>query len=670
MGELLDVARTRQALEAVCARDLPGQGLPFQSLDWVDGDTTEIRFMVDERWCVLDLSSYSARLASDDEVDRWQRRQPRVVRRGIYPGPRRVYEVPSPDGRWFADVNDDDLWLRSARSDDSTRVTWDGTPEYGWDVEGLRWSPDSHRLALFKVDRRGVLTIPLVRWTLPDTPVESRPYSRAGEPLPQPELHVVDARDGSAVPVDVGDGGEPYLHVVGWHPDGREVYLLRVNRLVNHLSLLGVDPNTGTSRIILSERSETFLWGLDFLHGYTPRVAHLLPDGERVLWKSERDGLARLYMYSLNGDLEQVISPDSLDVDLVEFVDEPHGWIYFSARMLHAKDPYDIALYRAPLAGGSPERLLHLPQSWDRIEPTRSGDFFLVTRASIDQPPTLELRRADGRLVRELWRADLSRLRNLGWRPPERFTALAADGVTELHGLIFRPTTFDPTRSYPVLEDIYAGPQLMHTPRAMWWFNFMFSQWLAEHGFIVVILDGRGTPGRGKAFQDVVHGRFGTFEIADHAAALEQAAAVRPFMDLDRVGIFGRSWGGYFVLRALLTRPDLYEVGVASAPVVDPMHMRVSVEPYMGCLPADCPDAYEAGSNTALAGELAGKLLLIHGTRDDGAPFGESLRMVNALIAAGRPFDFLPIPEADHRSILGPYWNDVLLGYFLEHLAR
>jgi dipeptidyl aminopeptidase/acylaminoacyl peptidase len=205
----------------------------------------------------------------------------------------------------------------------------------------------------------------------------------------------------------------------------------------------------------------------------------------------------------------------------------------------------------------------------------------------------------------------------------------------------------------------------------MWFYSFWRNQWLADHGFVVITLDGRGTPGRGKAFQDFVYGRFGTFEIADHAAALEQIAHQHPYMDMDRVGIFGHSWGGYFVLRALMSRPDLFKAGVASAPVVDPIDMRVSLEPYMGCLPKDCPSAYAAGSVTDRAEEIGGKLLLIHGTADDAAPIGESMKLAGAMISAGRPFDFIPMPEANHTSIFrGSYWNDRVLEYFLEHLTN
>jgi dipeptidyl aminopeptidase/acylaminoacyl peptidase len=666
----LDVGRTRRALEAVISGPLLGRGLPFDSLRWLGDETTRIAVTVGRQEFVLDLSSYLARPASDQEVERWAWSRPRVVRGRITPGSP-VYEKLSPNGRWFASAKDGDLWLRAAQSEHSKRITYDGTEEYGWDLEGLRWSPDSRRLAIFKVDRREAPKIPIVRWSHPETPIEYRQWSQAGQPIPRPQLYIVDPSNKSVLRVNLGDGDEPYLHVVDWHPQGRELYVLRMNRLSNHLSLLGVDTDTGKSRIILSERSDTFLWGLDFLHGYTPRVAQLLADGQHFLWKSQRDGPTRLYLYNLDGDLAQILSPEDLDVDLLEFVDESEGWIYFSARSLRAPNPYDISLYRTSFSGEPPELLLRLPQAWDRIEPTRSGDFFLVSRASIDEPPVLELRRSNGTLVRELWRADLSQLKRTGWQPPERFTVNAADGETPLHGLIFRPISFDANRKYPVLEDIYGGPQLIHTPYAMWFHSFWRNQWLAEHGFVVVTLDGRGTPGRGKAFQDVVYERFGTFEITDHAAALEQLAAQYPYIDLNRAGIFGHSWGGYFVLRALLSRPDLYKVGIASAPVVDPISMRVSVEPYLGCLPAQCPEIYAKGSVSDRVEGMVGDLLIIHGALDDAAPIGESMKLASALIAAGRGFDFLPMPEANHRTIFrGPYWNEVVAQYFMEHLGR
>jgi len=287
-------------------------------------------------------------------------------------------------------------------------------------------------------------------------------------------------------------------------------------------------------------------------------------------------------------------------------------------------------------------------------------------RGNADSPPVIEVRNAEGTLIRELW-SGIEITQDAGWTPPEAFKAKAADGETDLFGLLFRPRDFDPERSYPIIDHLYLGTFTTQVPHSMLDRMYMASQGLADLGFIVFLVDARGTPGRGKAFQDAFHGEIGQYEMADHAAVLKELAAKRPYMDLERVGAFGHSWGGYAALRAILQEPDLYSVAVASAPAVDLEDFRVAIEPYMGCLPADCPEAYERGSNTQNADKLEGKLLLLHGTSDDDVPFGDLLGLIDALTRAGKPYDLVVFPEGNH-IIQGPYWWDRVTAYLKEHL--
>ena len=263
------------------------------------------------------------------------------------------------------------------------------------------------------------------------------------------------------------------------------------------------------------------------------------------------------------------------------------------------------------------------------------GRTFLDVHSTVDRPYATDLRRADGSTIARLEVADTASLAALGHRPPEPFTARAADGTTVLHGVIYTPADFDPSRRYPVVDYIYGGAFLSAVQKeyAPTLGMQRIAASLAQMGLVVVMVDARGTPGRDKAFQDATYGRVGQMEIADHVAALRQAAESRPWMDLSRAGIAGHSWGGYFALRGMLTAPEFFRAGYAGAPG-DLTELAVINEPHMG-MPAENPEGYERGSNLPLAANLAGPLKIMHGTSDVNAPFSTTMRMISAFIAAG-----------------------------------
>jgi dipeptidyl aminopeptidase/acylaminoacyl peptidase len=277
----------------------------------------------------------------------------------------------------------------------------------------------------------------------------------------------------------------------------------------------------------------------------------------------------------------------------------------------------------------------------------------------------------DGTRLLTLSCADVSGLDELELPRVEPFTVPAADGVTELHGVLYLPPGFDPAGSYPVIESQYGGPQAVVHP--VTFAGGVDQMAYARAGFVVVTVDGRGTPARGKAFQDVAYGRFHEYHVEDHAHALRQLLERTPFMDPDRVGVVGGSWGGYGAVRLLLLAPDLYKVGVAMCPVYDfDDHTATAIEPYMG-LPADRPDAFRAGSSIAMADRLEGRLLIIHGTSDVNATFSATMKMCEALARADKPYDLVVLPGADHGFRAGDldqnrYVRAATIRYFLEHL--
>jgi dipeptidyl aminopeptidase/acylaminoacyl peptidase len=279
------------------------------------------------------------------------------------------------------------------------------------------------------------------------------------------------------------------------------------------------------------------------------------------------------------------------------------------------------------------------------------------------------VRNRDGRIILPLESADTTGLGETGYRPPETATVLAADDSTRIAAVLYRPANFDPGKRYPVIDLIYGGPPFNAVPHTFG--GTIFSpeaSALAQTGFVVAVIDARGTPGRSRAFRDAVYGRIGEIEIADHVAGIRQLAATRPYMDTTRVGITGYSWGGYYVLHAMLTAPSIFRAGYAGAPGDFTSDAFVN-EPHLG-LPSEAPNAYARGDNTLLAKNLEGALKIAHGTADTNAPFSNTMRMVAALIRAGKRFELLVLPGENHAlaQTRAYYRNDVRV-FFVRHLG-
>ena len=677
-GPLFDTARLRQALTALLGQEPPYQGLPFAEFTFVDGEKV-VQFAVEDKNFILQLDSYTITQALSASEEEKKRLVPQIVRKRLDAPP--VKEILSPDRRWFASVKDHNLWLRSTNDRPSMPITTDGIKDYEWDVDGAEWSPDSFKLAVRKVDYRKVAKLPIVHWLKATEEVEWV-QSDTGEgmgPMPQPKLFIVDILSKRQVQLDTGNDPDQHFYLLGWRPDGSELLFLRKSRDHKKLDLMAADPATGATRVILTETQKTFVIDWSFLVFKWLRRFTWLEDGKKFLWVSERDGWKHIYLYDLEGNLIRRLTQGDFPVVRIEAVDEKKGWVYFTAHGERQRPfdkaqgkPYDIQLYRVNLKGKSLSMLTETPgQHMIQIAPSK--EFFLDTHSSPDRPPVVELRAADGKLFQTLSQANIDVLKDLKWSPPEEFVVKAANGTTDLYGVLYKPYDFNPKKKYPVIEVIYAGPQFYEVPHTFthphgFDFHAEHGQALAQLGFIVFVVDGRGTPGRGKEFQDVVYGNIGRHEIPDHVAALHQLAETRPYMDLGRVGIFGKSLGGYFSLRALLFAPDVYHVGIAIAPATD-LYIGHWIEAYMD-LPEKNKEAYEYGSNLRLAENLRGKLLLIQGTSDGNAPFSQTMKMVEALIRTDKPYDLLVLPEETHyfTDAATKYIQEAISRYFQEHL--
>jgi dipeptidyl aminopeptidase/acylaminoacyl peptidase len=671
-----DEMRLRQALKARTGKADDSKGTLISTFTFAN-EETKVRFRYADKDWLLTLADYS--LVESEEPAEKKPEQPRQLRKGYLDGEAPTYEKASPDGMRFATEKDFNLGIRRAGSPEIDTITTDGTKDYPWVVNQVLWSPDGKHLAVARSDSRKVPRYPVVRWLNPDLPVEQSPATRPGQPIPQYQLVFVDVASKKHVPVVSDKRSDLTLLPIRWTPDGRELLFLRTDRECKTLELVAAAVDTGATRVLVRETADTFvqlpLLGMPTLP--------IVGNGSQFLWLSERSGWNHLYLYGLDGKLVCPLTKGEFPVMKLVEVDTTNGWVYFSAHD-NPERPYDTHICRVNLNGEGFRRLTEAEGQHDtpaylaalsrsssanaRFSPKK--DFFLDTHSSIDRRPRVDLRKADGTFVMTVEEADDSAFRALKLPLPEPFVVKAADGKTDLHGVIYKPFDFDPTRKYAVLDYIYNGPQTIWVPRTYNGVGGLLPLAFAQLGYVTLVVDGRGTTERGKAFQDVVYGKFGQNEVPDHVAVLKQVAATRSWMDLQRVGVFGGSFGGYMTVRAMLTAPDVYKVGVATAPVYDLSDLPVFIESYMGS-PARNPEGYEAASCRKLASNLKGKLLVIHGTSDVNAPFSGTLRMVEAFLAVGKHIDLQILPEGTHFPAAGSHqlhYIGSIRRYFEENL--
>lgn len=600
-------------------------------------------------------------------------------------------ELLSPDGAWFAGVDawadsikdfpGFNIYLRPSGGGARMTLTTSGIRGYNWSYDDYfeteaKWSPDSRRLAALKIDYRALDSIPIIHWLKPHTEVEWWSWRRPDGPYDTNELYLLDVRTRREIRVDTGSDPDRPIVILGWKDDASELYFARMDREYKQLDVMAADPATGRSRVVLTERSQTYVGGWEVGGSWRFRGFNLLDDGKRFLWDSERSGWNGLYLYSLDGALIRRLTPDSILVGGpygtrgdVAAVDEGAGWVYFSGHG-DRRRPYDVQLYRVGLDGAHLTRLTDgTGQHYVRFAPSKQC--FIDMRTTVRDPLASVLRKADGSLLRPLESGNVEAYTALKLRPREEFVVKADDGKTDLYGVLYLPRDFDPGRKYPVIDFIYGGPANIGSSKTFGDNLGWSAEAMAQLGFVTFTVDARGTPDRGKAFQEVAYHNIGRHEITDHVAALHQLAAARPYMDLSRVGITGGSWGGYFTVRAMLQAPEVYAVGVAAGSQFEFLeHLPNVITPWLG-QPAAHPEEYRYASNYWLADQLKGKLLLVHGTSDANVPFSPFMRMTDAFIRAGKFFDMLVLPEASHHSSQyhSPgYAREVERRYLVEHL--
>jgi dipeptidyl aminopeptidase/acylaminoacyl peptidase len=562
--------------------------------------------------------------------------------------------------RWEANAASGDLVVTDNRGGTSLRVP--GAQNYNWAVYGdMSWNADGNLFFAMRIDEREVHRIPIVDYSTGIERVTYASYPKNGTPLPVNELYVVDPAKGEARPAKL-DTRDAYVWYLGWRPTVSEALVMLMSRDGKRLELFAIAPDGSTRLLAHDERPNSFVAALDF--STENWLWQMIPLGDKdgFLWMSERDGWRHVYHYGYDGKLKTQVTKGAFPVHRIVRIDSAQRQIYVIASADTA-NPYDRHLYRVALDGTG---FTALTAGHGEHNPSfsSSGKYFIDSYSHLTQPRTTELRSSDGRLIKTLGQASSSQLAAIGYRPPEPFKVKAADGVTDLYGVLYKPADFDASKKYPIIDYIYAGPfvnvhQTSYGPAQG---MHRISAALAQMGFIVAMLDARGTPGRGKAFQDANYGHIGEIEIPDHIAAIKEAARTRPWMDTTRAGIVGHSWGGYFAIHGMLQGADFFKAGYAGAPG-SLMEAASINEPNMG-LYENNKAAYDAQMNFNLASRLRGHLKMMHGTSDNMAPFSTTMRMAQALIAANKTFDLLIMPGQGH----GPAGDQAR--YYREDIRR
>jgi dipeptidyl aminopeptidase/acylaminoacyl peptidase len=655
-----DHARIAAALGSAKAPAATALTLPFNSFRYVDADSA-IDFVADSVSWRCSLREYTCA------------NRGRVVARPQYSVPFGPVGFPeraapvdtprvSPDGLREAFIRNHNIAVRVRGQKDVAILSTDGVEGDAYSHRSIVWSPDSKKIAAFRV-RAGHER--LIHWveSSPDDQVQpkyfSRAYAKPGDvlPLEQPVIFDLDGKR-QLVP-DNALFPDPYaLSDLAWRHDGRAISFEYNQRGHQIYRIIEVDAATGRARAVLSEEPKTF-----FTYS-SKKFRYDLNDGRDVIWMSERDGWNHLYMIDgATGAVKHQITKGQWAVRAVNYVDTVAKEIYFSAGGMYAgKDPYFVHYYRVGFDGTGLVALTEADAN-HVVYGAPDGDYYVDQYSRVDMPPVTELRRrSDRSLVAALERGNDAPLRALGWKPPEVFVAKGRDGTTDIWGIIIRPTNFDSRKKYPVIENIYAGPHGAFVPKSFGSQSQM--QAIAELGFIVVQVDGMGTNFRSKAFHDVAWQNLQDAGVPDRILWHKAIAAKYPGYDISRVGIYGTSAGGQSAMGALLFHPEFYKVAYSAAGCHDNRMDKIWWnEQWMGKLGPQ----YAAASNVDNAWRLQGKLLLGVGELDPNVDPSSTYQVVNALIKAGKSFDFIVFPGAAHTDG-GPYGRRKRNDFFVHNL--
>lgn len=666
---LFDQQKLSAALESSTGKDIDPMQLPIQRCHVTPGADT-LRFVYEgKRWC-FDI------------------RRNRLTDEGQLPAPGRQRHwmevddekggapVTSPDGKYVAFIKNDNICVREVATGKETQLSQDGTPG-NYYSSYIQWSPDSKLVAAFRIrpaQKRYVYYVESSPTDQLQPKLHKQEYAKPGDELAFKVPCIYGVENGKRLIPSTDLFSHQYeIYALQWNSDSKGITFEYNERGHKVYRVLEVSAEDGSVRPLIEEKEEKYV-------NYPRIFRHFLADGKRIIWSSERDNYNHLYMYDrATARPTHQITKGEWYVREVQYVDEENQQIYFSTNGMNKdEDPYLIHYYRIGFDGKgltalTPEEGMH--KAW------YSSDYkYLVdVYSKVDQAPVAVVRSAaDGKIVMPLEKADIAQLTANGWKAPEVFTAKGRDGKTDMWGIIYRPSNFDPAKKYPVIEYIYSGPGDQYVPKTFSSYNWWMTS-LAELGFIVVQVDGMTTSFRSKEFEEVCYKNLKDAGLPDHIAWIKAAAQKYPYMDIDRVGIFGCSAGGQESTTAVLLHPEFYKAAYSACGCHDNRMDKIWWnELWMG-YPVD--DSYKECSNVENAHLLQRPLMLVVGEMDDNVDPASTMQVVNALIKANKDFELVVIPGAHHtmgedfgehkrydffvRNLMGvnpPAWSEVNTG--------
>ena len=572
--------------------------------------------------------------------------------------------VTSPDGQWSAYIKNDNIYVKELATGKEKALSKDGTLS-NYYSSYIQWSPDSKKVAACRirpVEKRYVYYVESSPADQLQPKLHKQEYAKPGDELPFKVPCIYEVETGREIIPSTALFDRQYeLYGPEWNSDSRAITFEYNQRGHQVYRVLELSAETGQVRPLVEETSDKYV-------NYPRHFRHDLKDGERLIWMSERDNWNHLYMYDRRtARPTHQITKGEWYVRQVLKVDEENSCIYFTANGVQKdEDPYLIRYYRIGFDGNgltdlTPDEGMHQARFSDDMR------YLVDVYSTVANAPVAVLRDAkDGRVVMPLEKADISRLEANGWKAPEVFVAPGRDGKTPMWGLIQRPTNFDPQKKYPIIEYIYQGPGDQYVPKSFRSYNWYMTS-LAELGFVVVMVDGMGTSFRSRTFENICYKNLKDAGLPDHMAWIKAAAAKYPYMDIDRVGIYGCSAGGQESTNALLLYPDFYKCAYSACGCHDNRMDKIWWNELWLGYPVG--EQYKEGSNVENAHLLRRPLMLVVGELDDNVDPASTMQVVNALIKANKDFELVVVPGA-HHTMGEDFGEHKRYDFFVRHLLE